>query len=237
MIPTFDILGKEKDLSFEFAGTSGCPHLLGIQSERGLTNIDKYNCKNLNQKIFNHIKSNNYHTVIMYSRWGYYTPCYINCRTNRLSVIGENYNTAESFVFGLNKTITEYEKIGVNVIFMHDNPQQFEDPLKLISKNRLDILSNNLNEKEVMFLINKYSVDIKSHEKDREWINSLLLKTKNGNFSKIKIDDYLCEEFNCKLMIDGKFLYGDDDHLSIFGAKYLYSLMKEDIHSLLSIRN
>ena len=232
LIPIFDLMGKEKSLSFEFAGTSGCPHLLGIQSERGKLNIEKYNCKKLNEKIFNYIKENNFKTILLFSRWGYYTPCFVNCRTNRLSVSGETYNTAESFIYGLNKTISEYDSIGVNIIFMHDNPQQINDPMEIIYENRNHILNNNYSEKEIETLFNKYSVDIDSHQKDRKWINNIILNIKKNNFNKIRIDNYLCGEKKCKLMFNGRFIYGDDDHLSIFGAEYLYSLIKDDISDL-----
>lgn len=233
LIPLFDILGIEQGISFLFAGTSGCPHILGVQSERGIKNIELYNCKKLNQKIFNYVNNNKFESIIMIGRWGYYTPCFVKCRTNRLQVDGENFNTSESFKFGLLKTIKEYSDHNIKTIFIHDNPQQFIDPSEILSNNRFEILFNDRSLNEIETIINSHSVDKISHTKDREGIQSILKEIENKNFYQIHVDNFFCNNNICKIFNKGSFLYGDDDHLSINGALELKKYIEAPLLQLL----
>ncbi len=233
LIPLFETLGMENDILFSFAGTSGCPHLLGVQSERGLNNITLYNCEKLNEKIFNYISDNDFDTIIMIGRWGYYTPCFIKCETNRLQFTGEGLNTAESFKRGLLKTINDYSNINVKTVFIHDNPQQFYGPSEILSNIRFKILFRDHNLNEIGNLINTQSVDIVSYNKDREAILNILKEIENKNFYQISVDGFFCGKAVCKVFEKGNFLYGDDDHLSIYGALKLKEYIEKPLLKIL----
>jgi lysophospholipase L1-like esterase len=52
------------------------------------------------------------------------------------------------------------------------------------------------------------------------------------NVQLVPVLDLLCEEVVCKVDVEGKLMYSDDNHLSSYGASLLYSR----IASALSLR-
>lgn len=213
LIPALVKFAETDNKSIIFTGTSGCPPLLGIQSMRGDDGIEQFNCQKLNQRIFEYIKKEKIKSVILIARWSYYyggktKPEELNLVSMDLSKSLTNDFSKKSFEYGIKTTIETYANIGVTVYLIMDNPQQTLDPRDILKKSRMpsDIL------------LNKFSVSLIEHMEDQASVNKIL-NAENSEFLHIlNTDKILCPNDICTLVREGRFLYLDDDHLSIDGA-------------------
>jgi hypothetical protein len=195
-------------------GTSGCPSLIGIQSIRGIANIEKFNCMKLNDRVYDYVKTHQIKNVILANRWTYYTSSHSRpSEWNAVARFPDKPVTKETSTndlkWAIQNTIKKYNDIGVKVIMVEDNPQQVFDPKdalrKAASKNDL--------------AINKHSVSLQEHLKNQLLINKFI---EAQGVQILNFDSVLCADMNCKLVKNGKFLYSDDDHLSVDGSLTIY---------------
>lgn len=212
LIPALENFAIENKLKIQFAGTSGCPSILGIQSVRGESGIEMYNCKELNERIFNYVKSSGIKSVILANRWTYYTeslsrPAEFNAIARDLSLPVDKLSSAKDLLWAIKNTVSRYSSIGVKVIFIEDNPQQIYEPKGVLRKGR-GIESEYL----------KLSVSSDEHKRNQKLVNEAL---RNTGAKVINLDDILCNENICPLVANSNFLYSDDDHLSVAGSLFV----------------
>jgi hypothetical protein len=219
-LPVLEIFAKDNKINIQFTGASGCPSLLGIQSMRGKDDIEKNNCQKLNERVFNHVKKSHIKNIILINRWTYYTGS--DDRPGELNLISRNPNasfdkesTRRDFIWAVKNTIKRYEDIGVKVIFVEDIPQQIHAPQNILRLGKASELS-----------YIKYSVNYTDHVKNQKFVNSIL-REKSANI--INFDDVLCNSNKCPMIFNRYFLYADDDHLSIEGAKILYPKFSSEL--------
>jgi len=208
-IPAFEQFAIDNKLRIQFTGTSGCPSVLGIQSMRGESGIEKYNCKELNERIFNYVKNSAIKSVILANRWTYYTdsfsrPKEFNPIARDLKLPIDKTSSTKDLAWALQNTVSRYSAIGVKVIFIADNPQQIYEPKDVLRKARGD---------EAEYL--KLSVTLDEHRKNQKLVNDYLQIT---GAKVINLDDILCIDSICPIFANSKFLYSDDDHLSVSGS-------------------
>jgi peptidoglycan/LPS O-acetylase OafA/YrhL len=226
LLPALEKYAIESKHKFLFAGASGCPPLLGIQSMRGEEETRKSNCQALNERVFEYVKDHHIPFVLLTARWTYYTggmtkpnelnPISIESRFN-----SSRQHSRESFQFGLRETIRRYKGIGVRVILVKDSPQQAFDPRSVLRRS-------NFTDSE----INRLSVTRDQHRVDQAWVNQEFQKVASDLVVLIDTDSALCGEVVCEFVKDGKFLYYDDDHLSLNGGLATYSLFQQVLDSL-----
>lgn len=212
LIPALEEFAIENKLRIQFTGTSGCPSVLGIQSVRGESGIEMYNCKELNERIFNYVKSSGIKSVILANRWTYYAgslsrPEEFNPITRDLGLPIDKLSSAKDLIWAIQNTVSRYSSIGVKVIFIEDNPQQIYEPKDVLRKGRGI---------EAEYL--KLSVTADEHRKNQKMVNETL---RNTSAKVINLDDILCSESICALVANSKFLYSDDDHLSVAGSLFV----------------
>jgi len=218
LLPALEDFATQKNLRIQFTGTSGCPSLLGIQSIRGESNIEMYNCKELNERIFNYVKSSGIKFVILANRWTYYTdslsrPGEFNAISRDLSLPVNKSNSTKDLLWAINNTVSRYSSIGVQVIFIEDNPQQIYEPKDVLRKGG-GILSEYL----------KLSVSFEEHKRNQKIVNEAL---RNTGAKTINLDDILCNQNICPLVANSKFLYSDDDHLSVIGSLFISKTLSD----------
>lgn len=206
-IPALEQFAIDNRLRIQFTGTSGCPSVLGIQSIRG--DIEKFNCKELNERIFNYVKSSGIKAVILANRWTYYTSSFsrpeeFNPIARKLSFPIDKTSSTIDLIWALQNTVSRYSVIGVKVIFIEDTPQQIYSPKDVLRKGRAI---------EAEYL--KLSVTLDEHRKNQKLINDAL---QNTGAKVISLEDILCSDTTCPLVANSKFLYADDDHLSAAGS-------------------
>lgn len=212
-VPLLERFALDHRVNIQFTGTSGCPSLLGIQSMRGEAGIEKFNCRDLNERVFLHVKNSGIKNVILINRWTYYTGSKSRpSEQNHVSRTPENpitnASSQEDLLWALNNTVKRYKAIGVNVLIVEDNPQQTHDPKSILRKGAA---RDNL--------YNKYSVSKDEHLENQSLVNNAIRKS--GAIT-VSFDDILCNKEICPLVSNSKFLYSDDDHLSVDGAMSLY---------------
>jgi hypothetical protein len=206
-----------------FAGTSGCPPLLGIQSERGDVQIEKYNCQNLNERIFDYVKRNKIGSVLLVSRWIYYTgndlfPDNINyISTAGQSGGGTLENSRIAFEHGLFTTIERYNAIGVKVFIAMDNPQQ-RSPL--IDALRVSGISGDSE-------LNKSSITLQEHQLTQDYVNKAITGMGSKNVQIINFDSALCADGICPLAKENQSIYYDSHHLSVFGSQLVVPVLEK----------
>lgn len=209
LIPALEEFAIENKLRIQFTGTSGCPSVLGIQSMRGEAGIEMYNCKELNERVFNYVKSSGIKSVILTNRWTYYTksfsrPASVNLISRDLNLPIDSTSSTNDLIWAMENTVARYSSIGVKVIFIEDNPQQIYEPIDILRIGR---------GVEATYL--KLSVTADEHSKNQSLVNKALRST---GAKVINLDDILCNEKICPIAANSKFFYADDDHLSIAGA-------------------
>lgn len=221
LLPALEKYASEHNTKILFAGVSGCPSLLGVQSMRGDQKIDKYNCRELNEKIFVHIKNTGIKNIILSNRWTYYTGSISRphefCPISKTNQRSDRIASKKDFMWALDNTVSRYKEIGVNVILVEDIPQQKYAPITILDKGIL-------NDSD----INDYSVNYNEHLENQKLVNEAIKKqnVKIVNFNKI-----ICNGKVCPLVKDSKYIYLDDDHLTITGALMVYPVLKEALQS------
>lgn len=224
LIPVLDQYGADQQMGIVFAGTSGCPPFLGIQSLRGAANIELNNCQKLNERIFDFVKNNGIEQVLLVGRWTYYAggltkPEERNAISMDMSKEDSVGFARESFIFGLHKTVTEYRKIGVKVYLVNDTPQQEVGPLTALKFSGLEVDR-----------VNDFSISRVQHQRDQAWVRDQFAGMKYLGAAVIDFDDLLCSPSGiCPIAHDGRSLYFDSDHLSVYGAMSLYEGVKASL--------
>lgn len=224
LIPVLDQYGADQQMGIVFAGASGCPPFLGIQSLRGAVNMELHNCQKLNERIFDFVKSNGIERVLLVGRWTYYVggltkPEERNAISMDVTKEDSVEFARESFIFGLQKTVAEYRKIGVKVYLINDTPQQEVGPLKALKLAGLEVDR-----------VNDFSISRLQHQKDQAWVRDRFAEIKNLDATFIDFDDFLCSPSGlCPIARNGKSLYFDGDHLSVYGAMSLYDGLRSGL--------
>lgn len=226
LIPVLDQYGLDQQEGIVFAGTSGCPPLLGIQSLRGAAYMALYNCQKLNERIFDFIKAQGIRRVVLIGRWTYYTGGVI--RPNERNPIsmdvarGDSMEFArQSFDYGMEKTVREYRRVGVEVLLVNDTPQQEMGPIQALKLSGLEV--DRVNERAVTW---------QRHQDDQAWVRARIADMQLLGATVIDFDDVLCRPGEiCPLTMKGKSLYYDSDHLSVYGAMTLYPAVKAALAS------
>ncbi len=222
LMPALEKFAIENKLRIQFTGTSGCPSVLGIQSMRGAGGIEMHNCKELNERVFNYIKISGIKSVILANRWTYYIdslsrPTEFNAVARDLSLPIDKSSSTKDLFWAIKNTVSRYSSIGVKVVFIEDNPQQIYNPKDVLRKGG-GIESKYIN----------LSVSNAEHNKNQKLVNEVL---RSSGAKIISLDDILCNENICPLVANSKFLYADDDHLSVAGSllisKALSSRLKQ----------
>lgn len=226
LIPALEKLGAHHHASIAFTGFSGCVPVLGVQSLRGAAWNEKHDCKKLNLRIFEYVKMHKIPAVILSARWSYYTTGASRPKEFNPIAIDEAAPVSveasrAALAHGLKETVAAYRKIGVKVYVVEDNPQQKRHPKDALRRAMMD---SGLTQKADAAL-NRYAVSTKEHHAHQA-DNLAIMDAHAQGAIRLNFDRALCDDAICPLVKDGAFLYSDDDHLSIDGAKQIYPLLE-----------
>lgn len=200
--PLLERYANNNNVSIRIASSSGCPPVLDFQPNRGQEWEEKISCIKLNKRIFDEVKKEKISSIILISRWNYYS----------------NGVLLES----LTKTVDAYKKIGVKVFIIEDNPLQKTAPGDALRFNA----RKNLSLESLEGNINNFAVSQDEHlELNKVYNDSFTSLADNQNVFFIKTNDIFCKSSICNLMENSKFIYTDTNHLSEYGANLLYNLV------------
>ncbi len=206
-----------------FAGISGCPPLLGVNSFDPPNG--PFNCEKLNERVLNFIKINKIKNLILVARWSYYTHGDFkqqDIRFLRTDTFAQKEleSSKKAFNQGLERTIEAYENIGVKVIIIKQYPQQRINPK--------DLFYRKINESNFPELIEKYSITKEKNSEINYFANNLFSNISYESFNLIDFSPSFCST-KCLMGDQNGSYYYDDDHLSDYGM----SLISDDINNLI----
>ncbi len=228
LLPTIEKYAQRNSIHAVFAGASGCPPLLGVQSVRGESLVERFNCRKLNERIFEYVKTNKVKAVLLVARWSYYTggttrPDEVNYISDDESREPTLETSKVAFSRALKNTVEAYSNIGVHVFVIEDNPLQLVGPKVALRKARA--LSDSA--------INRFSVSRDEHARNNSTPVAEIRGVSGPLLSVISFDEVLCRPDICPLVLGNRFLYADSDHLSSVGAELVYPIIER---SLLAIK-
>jgi peptidoglycan/LPS O-acetylase OafA/YrhL len=205
---------RSANLKGRIAAQTACPPLLTIERP------NRDSCNNFNLKVMTLISETpDIKTVILAARWP-------------LSVKGDRYkeehgsyvklidtispsnsmSNTELFKIGLGKTIEKLNRLGKRVVLINSVPEVgYDVPSALVVAS--------INDRNVNSIIAPTKEEFKKRNYEVHSIFNELNKL--AYVDVISIDEYLCDAGHCKVMIDGRPLYRDDDHLSTYGSEHL----------------
>jgi peptidoglycan/LPS O-acetylase OafA/YrhL len=234
MIPALDQYGKDMHIRVVFAGTNACLALLDIlviDPKEGKETA----CSQIPRKAADLIQENAASAIIFIERWGYFVGG--TTRPNEITTLhslirnelpgGKPLTGIAAFKQSLSLTLQHYQSLKIPVLLVEDNPQQVAENLPL-AKLHFDNSDKSLNAN---------AVSLKEHLRDQAKANHILESTaKNFSFvSLLNTDKALCNDKICPWVIDGQFMYYNDDHLSWAGAMRVYPLLAAKLNQILKL--
>jgi peptidoglycan/LPS O-acetylase OafA/YrhL len=126
----------------------------------------------------------------------------------------EDSETSKNYINGIQKTINELEKYGKKIVIFIDTPA-LEETAERCQPRSLML-------REIFNPYPKFCHDIETHNlRDQTSYRKVISKLKQKNPDVFFFDpqDALCPNGKCMLFSDGKLLYGDWNHLSIYGSQ------------------
>ena len=209
-------LGKEKDISLFFTGSSGCVPFLGVFPERK----DQYenNCNILNQRVYDFAQKQQVKGIILAARWSYYTHGDYNFKgaqliSNKINGPFSLENSIDTFSSAFNRTIDKYISVEIPVHIITQPPHQEYRP------------------ESFYFFLGKSFTDIESGSVKKEKFNKLsavpnrTFKSRPSDFNLYDITDIYCVDEICPIGTTTESYYYDDNHLSSFGAERMYGVL------------
>ncbi|MGE4266702.1 MAG: acyltransferase family protein [Deferribacterales bacterium] len=199
-----DKLAKETGTGGVFMSSSACPPLLGLAG----TNRAKANeCIETNLAVGEELAENRHiKKVILVCRWQKYT---------------DTPQKVEEFRQALDRTLERLK--GKDIYFVLDNAEANFDVPRELAKNAL--LKAYL---PALASSAELRIPDETYEKENSPLLTLLQYYEDmDRFTVIPLFKALCDEDGCITEHNGRALYYDDDHLSVYGAQYAVLKDKE----------
>lgn len=206
LLPAFENVTSREGIRGVFAGTSGCPPLLGVYSLRA--DQATKSCKALNDKVFEFVSGSGIRKLFLVARWSYYTDGgYSSEDFNYLSLVKDGdksvENSRNAFRKGMKNTVDQYKKIGIEVFIIPQVPQQEIHPKMLYIRSS-----------EEKFIRDK-SIKYYKHKYLQKYSNHIIYKS---DATIVNLDEIYCDEGSCVIGNSNISYYYDEDHLSIDGS-------------------
>jgi peptidoglycan/LPS O-acetylase OafA/YrhL len=224
LMPAFDEMARQKDLSGWFATHAGCPSLLGI---RLLQTPRPQKCDEFNEAVARAIVKQGIRDVVLVSRWSLYIYGYEEIPNGEKrwlpdpilagvngSAVGDSVEAKKQiFERGVKDTLEFLKTHGVRTWIVYEVPLQRVDVPNYLARNAL---------------LGKPSEGrLRSEVLARqEFIRAVFARTNSDLTHHVDPLSILCPESepHCRLEADGKSLYSDYNHVSVYGNKILEPL-------------
>jgi hypothetical protein len=191
-----------------------CPPLTGVYVLPG--------CDEFVGRMMAYIQKHpNLETIILVSRWTIYadgTPYKselgksVILHSDQQPDLTQTDSNPGLFKSGLTRTVEKLLKMGRKVIIVNEIPEiGYNVPASLSIAKRTGADLNKI----IAPSLDEYI--------DRNKVAFTVIKSlsKQKNVQVLEPSDVLCAQKTCLVVIDGQYLYTDDDHLSVFGAQYI----------------
>lgn len=126
----------------------------------------------------------------------------------------ENSDVSKKYIDGIQKTVNELRKHGKKIIFFVDNPS-FKETAERCQPRSLFL--RELFNPYPDFCKDAKNTDLRDQNAYRQVINKIAQRNPDIFFYDPK--DIICPNDRCNLFSDGNLIYGDWNHLSIYGSQ------------------
>ncbi|CAM5365126.1 Acyltransferase OS=Rhodanobacter lindaniclasticus OX=75310 GN=B1991_04940 PE=4 SV=1 [Rhodanobacter lindaniclasticus] len=215
MIPTLDKYGKATHTRIAFSSIGSCLPLAGITVRTDYPDA----CRELGERATRFAGEMRPKAVVLIETWASYArPGVIH---DQHAVTGE-----QALRSALNTTLGTYQKLGIPVVLMEDNPHQHTSVPKASIRFAKDPSDKQLN---------VTAVTRASYEQQQAAANSILesVASQYPLASVLKIGDALCDADICPWAAQHEFLYYDSGHLSEAGALRVYPVFATHMNAVL----
>jgi peptidoglycan/LPS O-acetylase OafA/YrhL len=207
IMPALEVLSREYQVDVAFAAKSACR----IYLQEDLND----ECVQFNRQLYTVLREHNIEAVIISGRWS--KPLY-----------GEEGDSSEAeiteaqFALQLKAVVDELLSHDVDVWLLNEVPLQSVDVPRHLTKQALDGRE-----------IDGFGRLRSDHDsRQREIINILSALERDSGVNLLRPEDILCDESVCLATANGRSLYKDDDHLSVYGAEYIADAFRPVFESL-----
>ncbi|MEM8753465.1 MAG: acyltransferase family protein, partial [Pseudomonadota bacterium] len=214
MMPGVAAAAREAGVVGFFAGTRGCPPLLGL--DRRLPN-QEFSCADFNEDVLDFLRSReNVRVVVLAGRWPFVatgalmpeepvfgTPLFESGKEPS----DDPETNRRLFEEGLSRTIYALREAGRQVVILGSTPEiGWNVPKRLTAELRFDEPAPTPPSRG----------EVVARQASAEAVLSSIKGTNGVEY--LPLLDRFCDE-RCRIELDGRPLYFDDDHLSAYGAE------------------
>jgi peptidoglycan/LPS O-acetylase OafA/YrhL len=216
LLPALESLASQHQLRGLFGGTSGCPPLLGAVPRREQASVER--CRSLNERSLELARNLHIKQIILMGRWNYYTG--IGPDGHFQPITSPTHPTASIdaaravFAEQLHATVQAYAQLGASVNIILPVPQQRTDPEGFLYRSALPVILGGRRGSV------EGTLDLAEHRRDQRYAAEILART--PGIRMYDLAPALCPDSGtCLMFVDGRSLYFDSTHLSVFGAAHV----------------
>jgi peptidoglycan/LPS O-acetylase OafA/YrhL len=212
MMPALEVLAEEFGIDVLFAARSSCQPIASRSS------ADESDCDHFNHYLYEVMTRHGIKDVILTGRWSQ-------------AIYGEEVNrpgfvpslTEEQFAAGFREMAYDFKALGVRLWVVREVPlQSFDIPVRLTKLA--------LNGGRTTGIGRNYS----DYKQQQRLINPLFDSLESDYFRTLNPAGLICSDGKrCIAAYGGHSLYKDDDHLSVYGAKFVAPALRPIFETVL----
>lgn len=223
MMPAFKAMADETGVSGWFAGSISCQPLLGAKR---IYSLEDHKCPDFNTAMLQAIERNDIRTIVLVARWNVSvfgrTRLELDNGLEQVFIVDDQSHWASLeenqrvFERGLRRTLSRLAAGGRQIYLVLDVPNTNVATPAFLAR-----------EASAGRIGNQASTDARQYFDQQKFIRGLFDNLASDYGLQI-IDPAkaLCAGSECLIAADGRSLYRDDQHLSVFGALHLRDLLR-----------
>ena len=215
MIPTLDKYGKTTNTRIVFSSIGSCLPLTNVMVLTDYPNA----CHELSEKVTHFASEARPKAVVLIETWSSYLGA------GKIH-IQHSITGGQALRTALSETLGFYQKLGIPVVLMEDNPHQRTS----VPKASIRFAVNPSDQR-----LNASAVTRPGYEQQQAGAN-LILKSVASQYplaSVLEVGNALCNADICPWVMHHEFLYYDSGHLSEAGALQVYPVFAAHMNAIL----
>ncbi|MEO5811271.1 MAG: acyltransferase family protein [Rhodanobacter sp.] len=215
MLPTLEKYGRATHTKIVFSSIGSCLPLTGVIVRSDYPDA----CRELSKKVTQFASEVRPKAIVLIEAWTGYTGA------GKIH-IQDSVTGGEALDTALSETLNSYQKLGIPVVLMEDNPHQ-RTP---VPKASIRFATNPSEER-----LNASAVTRLAYEQQQAGANSILesVASRYSLASVLKVGNALCNADICPWATQHEFLYFDSGHLSTAGALRVYPVFAAHMNAIL----
>lgn len=206
---TFDSLLHDKGLAGVLISVPGCPPVVGIDRVSWVVS-----CRQMSDRVLEYLQSNNIRKVIVVGRWSY--ALHEDNTTFEGNTSYNDETRSQNIREGLHHTFQTFADNDIQFAFMMPVPGAKEDVPQTIARSILLDRAAHI----------EYSRE--DYQSELSSLNDILDSSPVLASAVISVTDFLCTDI-CKVTQDGRSLYFDSNHPSVYLNQLLTPVVEEQL--------